>query len=471
MKKKMRKIRYLTWKSMGRDGWMFFLVLMLSVSLFGLSLMFSYGDDTENALIRNVPMKTGIDNYGNGYATGSQVTEATTMYGVVDLKSEEYLTNLKKYWDQIQTFSNESGASSVNANLSTFFMTEGKDGEYGWGRYQTVFGIDDYSFLTDEKVNITEGEVPTEGSAEGNFIIVSDVFTYNDEKPSIGDTITMWDTKKNSAAGEYVVTGIYHMNYRFDYSFGTEDAFINSNACIVSNSYLWEHLPSIDMMNSVYPTINAVAFSFHDYAKYQTFKDVLTEYQKILGAEQDEFGFHSAEIKIHSASVEGTMNSILRIKTFYKWIFLSVMVLLLVLLYFFIAYLQQGNSREIFIRRAMGSTKKDVISYYVRLYQLPVIPIALLASLLSTVLSWLFSRNMVANNKEMQETLLRYSNNRTMIGTVSSGLSLFDMSGKNILVTLLLVFVFTEAVVSLFAWLSTAGILRQSLAQHAREGN
>ena len=78
---------------------------------------------------------------------------------------------------------------------------------------------------------------------------------------------------------------------------------------------------------------------------------------------------------------------------------------------------------------------------------------------------------MVANNKEMQETLLRYSNNRTMIGTVSSGLSLFDMSGKNILVTLLLVFVFTEAVVSLFAWLSTAGILRQSLAQHAREGN
>ena len=358
-----------------------------------------------------------------------------------------------RFYDLVEDISRSEEVTSSNYNLVSQYgfgdIAVSQEGEEYLYHYY-VMGLNSPSFQREELLDITEGRMFTSDEIINGDrkAIVSDsmCFYINGEKRKAqpGDVIKVYNytgyrpySYYNELQKMYTadfstvimdnyqemisveVIGVYHANERLDMEENRSDYFDNTSYVLMPDNTLKETLNNRKGYEHFqFLSLNRVSFRFPDYDSYMEMRYEINQKLALFESDirnefHDQDPRYSCWFTMKDNGYERTINSISKIKYFYRAIFFIMSFFSVMALVFIMFYLLRKRKYEMMVYHALGQSKPLVILRLLMQYYMSLAIPALAGTLAAVGVTSLLQKLIINNSNDMQYLLLSYANNGT----------------------------------------------------------
>ena len=470
-----------------RESILIFLVVFLASSLLSLSLFLFDNSYVEKQLVESIPIEYKISN--KDLLLNPKKTVELNGNSENRALLENYRNYSEPFFSALNELCESGNIKSYSYNLVQIFFyyyEMAEDDDFVMGEFLLeLYSIPSIEFIDDHQLEIISGNAE-DIYRISNGIIVSSRQTINDadgrdRKVKVGDIIE--SEVSDRVTIEFEVVAIYKSVKRFDFSYGDDDSFINSDAGLIlqsdmlalldENPEIYYHIesgnPLFHCFNPI--AVNAISFTCKDIESSKLFEKELEAFKHEMEVYAHSSRMPDYNIKIIYPEYESVLQSITRIRSIYILIFIAIALMLIFLFYSLISYCQNKRRREIFIYESLGKQRKKIYGWYAVLYLIVSVPASILGSIPGIYLSNAVNRSILDTSVKMQEELLKYSNNGRIIEVMNESLSFPLPSALRCLAVMLITVFIISIIIIFFGFITTRMILTDRSQNALRGGN
>ena len=446
-------------------------------------LMFSGGGRIAESLAKTVKLDIAYSNdfmASPHYNPDAKTDPYPTMYELIDSDPEGFCKYLSAIKDGMRALGQSDDISYYNFNIITavtapgFKRLPGADlpGSSGIA-LENLFGIENFSFfeINDIGFDSCSSQELTEDSLfvpAGAQIRLSD----GSLRPvQLGDKVEITNPG-GTLRHTFTVQGIYRSEFRFDYSYGFDDSFINSSGIVVPNKsiekYLFDEKDAITLRSTI---INHPVYRLSHYSRISSLEEKMEKFALDMKSFAKDGGLNAPQLKLQQTEAIRSLGSIKGVANLYSGVFAVVELMLLVLLAGFLYYLVSKKKREMYIYYSLGEDKKAVALRSSLYFGTAGAVGALIGCIPGYFLSRMLSSAVARNSLKIQSELLRYSYyGRSMIKALDQ-LSFEGLGAGDILKCVLFTVLITLVITAIIVFISTFILMRGNMRDNIGGGD
>ena len=473
MNKKLYKEIYLKDFTNGiKENAIFFVSIIFASALISLSLFLLDNSFIQKQLVDSIPIEYRISN------ADLLLSPKEMMYFSNNAAYDNLLADYKDHFENfniaLNDICNEKSVETYKYNLVQSFYYDYDPDDWS-AKCIRLFSMQSIDFVEDHLLEIIDGNVEDIYHTFNGVIVSSNQIVSDEEgqdrKARVGDIIHV-NTLSDNSPIEFEVVAIYKSVKRFDFSYGEDDLFVNSDAGIMLESEMMNLLldyPEIyyhldGNSKSPFPfgyapiAINSITFTCKDLEMSELFEKKLDVFKQDMSAYSYKNRIPDYNIVIIYPEYESALNSISRIRNIYILIFIAIIIMCYFLFYSLMSYCQNKRRREIFIYESLGKPKKKIYLWYIILYLLISIPASFFGSILGVYLSNVVNKNILDASVKMQMQLLRYSNNGKYSDIITDSMSFPMPSLLKTVSVIMISVIFVSATISIMCYITTKAV-------------
>lgn len=472
-----------------KESIILFIVIVFASTLLSLTLFLFDNSYIEKQLLESIPIEYKISN--RDLIINPKKT--SNLSGNSD--NDSMLENYKNYFETfilaLEELCESKNIKSYEFNLVQNFMYDHKiDTEHSGlateAKNLKLFSINSLDFIDDHHLEIVAGEVEdiyhvSNGIITSSRQLISDKDGEN-RKIEVGDQIQI-DWIYGGKTIEFEVVAIYKSKKVFDFSYGEDDLFINSNGGLIMESdmlgllyenpqiYYSAKLSNSPLYSFIPISVNAISFICRDIESSKLFEKELESFKHDMDMYSHSSRMPNYNIRIIYPEYTSVLNSIIRIRSIYILIFSAIVLMLVFLFYSLMSYCQNKRKKEIFIYESLGKQREKIYVWYIIFYLVIILPASFVGCAPGTYLSNLVNKSILDTSIRMEKELFRYSNNGRSIEIISNSLSFPLPSIMRVLGVSLICVTVIALFISFFCYITTRTILSDCSQNVLRGGD
>ena len=459
------------------------ILFALQAAVLSMILMFSGGGRITEALAGSVKLDIAYSNSfmaSPHYEPNIKTDPYMAINELIDSDPKgfyKYLTTLK---DGLRDLGQSSDSSYYNFNLVTTVMAPGFKRLPGADlpgsseiMLENVFGIESFRFF--EINDIGFESCSSEELTEDSLFVPAGAqirLTDGSLRPvQLGDKVEL-SNPGGSLRYTFTVQGIYRTDFRFDYSYGFDDIFINSSGIVVSNISIEKHLlDENDAITLRSTRINHPVYRISHYSRISSFEVKMERFAQDMQSFSKDNGLNAPQLKVQQTEALKSLGNIRGVAGIYSVVFAVVGLMLLVLLAGFLYYLASKKKREMYIYYSLGEDKKDVALRTSMFFGTAGAAGALIGCIPGYFLSRMLNSAVASNSLKIQSELLRYSYyGRTMIKELDQ-IEIANIGAFGIVKYILLTVLLTLLIATVITFISTFVLMKGSVREQIGGGD
>ena len=458
------------------------ILFVVQAAVLSMMIMFSGGDRITEALAKTVHLGLA---YSNDFLASPNYYPLEddpykTVYEFVESNPKGYYAYFNALKNGLRELGQSSDVSYYNFNIIASVKAPGFIRLPGAALSQdpdtileSVYGIEDFRFFVINDIGFDKCSY-VELTDDSLFVPSGAQIRLSDgtlRPVQLGDRVEL-SNPSGSKSHTFTVQGIYSNDFRFDYSYGFDDRFVNSSGIVVSNLSIEKYLfDSQDRTMLRSTQINHPVYRLSHYSRLDSFENRMSQFASDLQSLANSGGYNSPNLSVQQSGALTTLGSIKGASALYSGIFAVVELMLIVLLSGFLYYLTSKKKREMFIYYSLGEGKGAVGLRNAMYFGAAGAAGALIGCIPGYFLCRMLTNAVARNSLKIQSELLRYSYyGRTMIKNLDQMEIATPSTGtvvKHVLFTVLLTLVITAVI----AFISTFVIMRGNARENIGGGD
>ena len=458
-------------------------LFVVQAAVLSMMIMFSGGDRITETLAKTVHLDLAYSNdflASPHYVPDMDSDPYKGVYEFVERDPEGYYSYFKTIKDGLRELGQGSDVSYYNFNIITMMKAPGfkrlpgsDQSEYSEYILEPVYGIEDFRFFEVNDIGFESCSLEelTEDSLfvpSGAQIRLSD----GTLRPvQLADRVELINPS-GSKSHTFTVQGIYSNDFRFDYSYGFDDSFINSSGLVVSNASIEKYLYDDQDRTALLTTqINHPVYRLSHYSRLESFESKMDQFASDLQTFAKNRGYNAPHLAVQQSGTLKTLGSIKGAAALYSGVFTAVELMLIVLLSGFLYYLTSKKKREMFIYYSLGEGKAAVGLRNSMYFGMAGVAGALIGCIPGYFLCRMLSNAVARNSLKIQSELLRYSYyGRTMIKTLDQ-IEISELDAGTVVKYVLFTVLLTLVITAVIAFISTFVLMRGNVRENIGGGD
>lgn len=446
-------------------------------------LMFSGGGRITEALAKTVKLDVAYSNdffAAPHYAPDVKSEPYPAIYELIDADPPGFCDYFNTIKDGMRELGQSGDVSYYNFNIITAVTAPGLKRLPGAdlpgssvSMLESVFGIEDFRFFEINDIGF-ESCGPEELTEDSLFVPAGAQIRLSDgtlRPVQMGDKVEL-SNPGGSKSHTFTVQGIYKNDFRFDYSFGFDDRFINTSGIVVSNisieKYLFDGNDETTLMST---QINHPVYRLSHYSRIASFEEKMEQFARDMKSYAKNNGLNAPQLKIQQTEALKSLGGIKGVAGLYSGVFAAVELMLIVLLSGFLYYLTSKKKREMFIYCSLGEGKAAVGLRNSMFFGMAGAVGALIGCIPGYFLCRMLSNAVARNSLRIQSELLRYSYyGRTMIKTLDQ-IEISELDAGTVVKYVLFTVLLTLVITAVIAFISTFVLMRGNVRENIGGGD
>ena len=454
-------------------------LFVVQAAVLSMMLMFSGGDRIAETLLKTVKLDLAFRNdffSAPRYEADVKSDPYMAVYEFVEHDPEGYYTYLNTIKDGMRQLGQSDDVSYCNFNITTSVKTPGfkrvpgmEPADYNSIMLDYVFGIESFQFFEVNDIGF-ESFSSVELTEDSLFVPSGAQIRLPDgslRPAELGDSVEITNPS-GSRSHIFTIQGIYSNDFRFDYSYGFDDSFINSSGIVVSNRSIEKLLfDAQDMITLRTTRLNHPVYRLSNYSRLYSFESRMDQFASDLQAFARSNGYNAPHLAEQQSGALKALGNVRGAAGLYNGIFAVVELMLIALLSGFLYYLVSKKKREMFIYYSLVEGKAAVGLRNSMFFGMAGAVGALIGCIPGYFLCRMLSNAVARNSLRIQSELLRYSYyGRTMIKTLDQiEISELDAGTvvKYVVFTIMLTLVITAVIVFISTFVLMRGNVRENI--------
>ena len=446
-------------------------------------LMFSGGGRITEALAKTVKLDVAYSNdffAAPHYAPDVKSEPYPAIYELIDADPRGFCDYFNAIKDGMRELGQSGDVFYYNFNIITAVTAPGLKRLPGAdlpgssvSMLESVFGIEDFRFFEVHDIGF-ESCSSEELTEDSLFVPVGAQVRLSDGTlcpVQMGDKVEL-SNPGGSKSHTFTVQGIYKNDFRFDYSFGFDDRFINTSGIVVSNisieKYLFDGNDETTLMST---QINHPVYRVSHFSRIASFEEKMEQFARDMKSYAKNNGLNAPQLKVQQTEALKSLGGIKGVAGLYSVVFAVVEIMLIVLLAGFLYYLASKKKHEMYIYYSLGEDKKAVALRSSLYFSTAGAAGALIGCIPGYFLSRMLSSAVARNSLKIQSELLRYSYyGRIMIKTLDQ-LSFESLGAGDILKYVLFTVLITLVITAVIVFISTFTLMRGNMRDNIGGGD
>ena len=459
-------------------------LFVVQAAVLSMIIMFSGGDRITEALANTVHLDLAYrneflasPNYSPDIKQGDPYR---SIHEFTELDPEGYYTYFSMLKNGLRELGQSTDVSYYNFNITAMVRTPGLKrgaGDDPPGHldivFDTVFGIEDFSFFEVNDIGF-ESCSSSELSEDSLFVPLGSQIRLSDgtlRPVKLGDSVELIgpsDSKRHT----FTIQGIYNDGFRFDYSYGFDDRFVNSSGIVVANISIEKYLLDANDLRTLRSMqLNHPTYRLSHYSRFDSFVHRMDKIVSDLESFARYNGYNDPQLKVQRSGTLKTLEGIKGAAALYSGVLTVVELMLTVLLSGFLYYLVSKKKRELVIFYSLGERKCGVGLRNSMYFGATGAVGALIGCVPGYFLCKMLSDTVVRNSLRIQSELLRYSYyGRTMIKTLYQ-IGVSELGAGAVVKYALFTVLITLIITAVISFISTFALLRGNVRESIAGGN